>query len=510
MKEYFAYIRVSTTRQGESGVSLAQQRDAIERYAQRSKLEISRWFEEQETAAKQGRPIFGAMVRQLRKGVVAGVIIHKIDRSARNLRDWADLGQLIDQGSEIHFANESLDLQSRGGRLSADIQAVVAADYIRNLREESKKGFYGRLKQGYFPMRAPLGYLDQGGGQAKIPDPRLAPFVREAFDLYGTARFDLRKLSAELFRRGLRRANGLPYPVTQLSKMLNNPFYYGLIRIKKNGQCFAGVHQPLVSKALFERVQDVLQGKLTARTKRNDFVFRRRLKCKACKYSLIGETAKTFTYYRCHSVSCAGTCLREEVVEQAVVDQLAKLHFHPEERRCLGSLLKEMRGNTAGQRQELLTSLKLQLSQVADRLDRLTDAYIDRLIDQEVFEARKKTLLSERLGIEAKILSWSDETRDPSAELAKFLERADGALLAYKNASPEEKRDLLDSLTSNCSIDGKFPTIVLSFPFQVIADRPRIADGRARRDGHRTAKRLFNNLLAFVKTEIAGSEAKAA
>jgi site-specific DNA recombinase len=112
MKQYFAYIRVSTTRQGEFGVSLPQQKDAIERYAQRNQLEISRWFEEQETAAKQGRPIFGTMVNLLRKRAAVGVIIHKIDRSARNLRDWADLGELIDRGVEVHFANESLDLEA--------------------------------------------------------------------------------------------------------------------------------------------------------------------------------------------------------------------------------------------------------------------------------------------------------------------------------------------------------------------------------------------------------------
>jgi site-specific DNA recombinase len=68
---------------------------------------------------------------------------------------------LLDAGVEVHFANESLDLHTRGGRLSADIQAVVAADYIRNLREETKKGFYGRLKQGIYPMGAPLGYINK-------------------------------------------------------------------------------------------------------------------------------------------------------------------------------------------------------------------------------------------------------------------------------------------------------------------------------------------------------------
>jgi|SRR5579872_2579256 len=223
MKQYFAYIRVSTTRQGEFGVSLPQQKDAIERYAQRGQLEISRWFEEQETAAKQGRPVFGAMVRLLRKQAASGVIIHKIDRSARNLRDWADLGELIDQGVEVHFANESLDLTSRGGRLSADIQAVVAADYIRNLREESKKGFYGRLKQGYFPMRAPLGYLNNGAAQPKTPDPKVAPLVREAFHLYASAQYNLRTLGAELFRRGLRRTNGTQYRCTQLIKDAQQP-----------------------------------------------------------------------------------------------------------------------------------------------------------------------------------------------------------------------------------------------------------------------------------------------
>jgi hypothetical protein len=45
---------------------------------------------------------------------------------------------------------------------------VVAADFIRNLREETKKGFYGRLKQGLFPPPAPLGYPGCGGGKPKV------------------------------------------------------------------------------------------------------------------------------------------------------------------------------------------------------------------------------------------------------------------------------------------------------------------------------------------------------
>jgi len=106
------------------------------------------------------------------------VLVHKIDRSARNLRDWAELGELIDNGVEVHFVNESLDLSSRGGRLSADIQAVVAADYIRNLREENKKGLLWQAQAGLLSnARTPRLFGIAGAGKAKIPDPVRLPYT---------------------------------------------------------------------------------------------------------------------------------------------------------------------------------------------------------------------------------------------------------------------------------------------------------------------------------------------
>jgi DNA invertase Pin-like site-specific DNA recombinase len=188
---YFAYIRVSTVRQGEHGSSLQEQRSAITNFATRQGLHIGGWFEERETAAKEGRREFTRMVAALKKGKAFGVIFHKIDRSARNLRDWSAVQDLADLGIDVRFTQESINLGSNEGKLTGDFLAVISAHYIRNLREEVLKGLRGRLKQGLYPFKASTGYLDQGGGKPKIPDPERAPFVRRAFELYSTGKFSL-------------------------------------------------------------------------------------------------------------------------------------------------------------------------------------------------------------------------------------------------------------------------------------------------------------------------------
>ncbi len=110
---------------------------AVERLAKNRGFKLTNIFEDQITAAKSGRPAFTEMLKALRAGHARGVIIHKIDRSARNLRDWSDLGELIDSGIEVHFANESLDLSSRAEdsafAWSCIIQISIGSIQIRTL-----------------------------------------------------------------------------------------------------------------------------------------------------------------------------------------------------------------------------------------------------------------------------------------------------------------------------------------------------------------------------------------
>ena len=498
-KKYFSYIRVSTAKQGEHGVSLKEQQDAINRYAQKSGLAISQSFEEQETAAKRGRPVFTTMLRLLKTGRANGVIIHKIDRSARNLRDWADLGELIDAGVEVHFANESLDLNTRGGRLSADIQAVVASDYIRNLREETRKGFYGRLKQGLYPLRAPLGYLDQGSGKPKTIDPVSGPLVQQAFELYATGNYSLWRLAVELNGRGLRNRRGEKVSVNGFSRLLSNPFYIGLIRLTSSGEVFPGIHLPLVSKQTFDRVQQVLEGKTINRATAHDFMFRRLLRCTGCRFSLIGERQKGRVYYRCHSKDCLGTSVREDSVDGAVASAIDLLRLDEEEIAYVRDWIHARRGTLAKDREVTVSNLKLQLDQIGTRLGRLTDAYIDGVLDKVMLEERRKSLVYEQAGLKERLRQVEAGLDDGLTTLEQFLELAKTASNLYKIALPEEKRDFVRKLTSNLGVAQKNVDVVLNSEAQVIASRRFFTCSSPNRGTPRTWDALLTQLLALFE-----------
>jgi DNA invertase Pin-like site-specific DNA recombinase len=242
---FLAYLRVSTPKQGE-GVSLLTQRETIARFAAKKHFLVTGWYEEKETAAKRGRPVFREVFTLLRARKADGLIVYKVDRSARNLKDWAELGELIDQGIPVYFASDDIDMTSRGGRLAADIQAVVAADFIRNLREEAKRGIRKRLEQGLRPNGAPVGYLDRGKGQPKVIDSEKGPLVRLAFTWYATGDYTLRKLASILSDLGLRNRRGGRITLSGLSHLLRNPFYIGYLDVRSTGELLPGVHQPLV------------------------------------------------------------------------------------------------------------------------------------------------------------------------------------------------------------------------------------------------------------------------
>ncbi|MDG2001751.1 MAG: recombinase family protein [Novosphingobium sp.] len=451
MKSCFGYIRVSTVKQGD-GVSLEAQKEAIQVFASRNGITITQWFEEKETAAKRGRPIFNRMILSLRRRQADGLIVHKIDRFARNLIDYGKISELMDLGIDVYTAIESLDFQTRGGRLAADVQAVVAADFIRNQRQETIKGLSGRLNQGLYPFKAPVGYLDNGGGKPKTPDPERAPLVRVAFELYGSGQYSQRGLLPELHKRGLTNRDGRPLSLSGLETMLANPFYCGIIKIKRTGQVYQGRHEPLIPASLFDRVKDIKDNKAVKKMTVHNHTYRRLFRCQLCDDAMVPERQKGHVYYRCQTRECPTKTVREEAIETAILACLCRIHLTDDH---IDQLVTQLDAWISDRNEvEGADALPLQLAAIESKRERLTDALIDRLISQETFHQRCEVLLLEEAGLNEKQARIEAQRTDPE-QTRKFLELVKNLAFTYLFAAPQQKQQIARIATSNRSVIGK-------------------------------------------------------
>jgi DNA invertase Pin-like site-specific DNA recombinase len=387
----FGYIRVSTQRQGE-GVSLEAQRAAIEQCAQQRGLLVTEWFEELETASKAGRPIFNNMIGRLKRHHAEGLVVHKLDRSARNLRDWNTVSELMDHGIEFHIATEPIDFSTRGGRMTADFLAVIAADFSRNQREETKKGLNGRLLQGLFPFKAPLGYLDQGKGKPKVPCPERAPMIKVMYELYQTGEYSLKSLKIEMERRGLRNHFGSTLSLRGVEKILANPFYHGQILIVRTGETFDGIHEPIINQAAFKRVQAIKAQRCGPKVSKHRHAFVGLFRCAGCVGPLVPERQRGNVYYRCHKQVCAMTTIREDRLDEAIQKDLGRLQLTPtaiEQMRIdwdTGSVLDDLNAQRR--------SLSAKIEDRQSKISRLADLLIDRAVERQPLCPRATTILA--------------------------------------------------------------------------------------------------------------------
>ena len=466
MKNVYGYIRVSDPKQGK-GVSLIAQKEAISQYARKNNLHIIQWFEEIKTAAKQGRPIFLQMIKLLKKRKADGVVIHKIDRSARNLNDWTKIRNLNDIGVEVYFAHESIDMNEQSGQLSADIQAVIAANYIRNLRQETIKGIYGRLNQGLYPFQAPVGYLDMGKGQPKKIDKKKAPLVKDILQKYSTGLYTQKDMIDEANLIGLTNHSGAKITKTSISTILSNSFYTGILKVK--GKSFKGIHEPLITMNLYEKIQDVLHKRTNNKVNKHHFLFRQLFQCKYCKYTLIGERQKGRNYYRCHTKNCVTKGLREDYIEQKLTDLLSSITLTQNEKTSFLKIIKKETEDEEQQIKEMQNSLNLQKGAAEEKLDVLVDALIEGVIDKTIYENRKFKILTQIQKTEHQLKELEQQKSDFSQNIQKFLELIKSLKNIYILGNRLEKRRILELVTSNLLIEGKNLLISMQSPFQDLA-----------------------------------------
>jgi DNA invertase Pin-like site-specific DNA recombinase len=136
---FVAYLRVSTARQGASGLGLEAQRAAVENFARQHGGAIVAAFVEVETGKRSDRPELAKALDAARKGK-ATLLIAKLDRLARNV---AFIANLMDAGVEFLACDQPF-----ASRLTLHILAAVAEDEARRISERTKAALQAAKARG--------------------------------------------------------------------------------------------------------------------------------------------------------------------------------------------------------------------------------------------------------------------------------------------------------------------------------------------------------------------------
>lgn len=231
------YVRVSSREQAEGGYSIEAQPDACRRFVSEKRWIIEDEFTELgESARTANRTAFKAMIAMLDEHHgVSYLIVHKIDRLARNLADYAAVkARLQKLGIQLVSVTEGMD-QGPSGRLVECIMAAIAEFYSDNLGQEVRKGMQQKLRNGGWPHMAPVGYLNlRVTGERKteavlVLDPEQAPLVRKAFELYATGDYTVSALALEVAALELRNTAGRPLSRSKVAELLHNKLYAGVV-----------------------------------------------------------------------------------------------------------------------------------------------------------------------------------------------------------------------------------------------------------------------------------------
>src|SRR2546425_1078543 len=142
------------------------------------------------SAKAPGRPVFEEMLGRIERGEAEGILAWHPDRLARNSVDGGRIVYLADTGKiqELKFPTFHFE-PSAHGKFMLNIAFSQSKYYIDNLSENIKRGYRQKLRNGVWPARAPVGYLNDRNTKGVVPDPEKAPLVRKAFELYATGNY---------------------------------------------------------------------------------------------------------------------------------------------------------------------------------------------------------------------------------------------------------------------------------------------------------------------------------
>lgn len=461
--------RVSSKAQEDEGYSLDSQEKLLLGYCESKQLNVVKTFKIAETASKeQSRKIFHELLGFLDKGEVFHLVIEKTDRFTRNFHDAVAIDDWLnkDANRRLHAVKENILLHKEAKsdvKFMWNIHISVAKKYADNLREESMKGWAEKLAQGWLPAPPPPGYetVIENGKKIHAPDRRTAPLMKRVFELYLNPNYSLMSIAGEMELLGITTRKGRNYHKSQVQTILSNPFYIGINRF--DGKEYPGRQEPIISKELFDRVQEKMHGKRPLKLRRHNPVFKNLITCSNCGGAVTWQLQKGRYYGACQRKS--DTCkqrklLREDVLESKVIIMLADLVSPSEEViEWVVSAMQSKHKTDIEDSSRIATSIKTQIERLERMDNNLYDDKLASIIDTERYERKHVEIIVEKKQLKER-LDNIDQTLGMMLEkkLALF-KLSQKAAQIYPSRSPDQKRLIITKLFSDLALTDDFVSV---------------------------------------------------
>jgi site-specific DNA recombinase len=460
------YLRVSSAQQANvdydpEGFSIPAQREACIRKAASLEAEVvAEYIDRGESAKTADRPDLKRMLDRLAvERDIDLVIVHKVDRLARNRADDVTIAmQIREADAQLVSATENID-ETPSGLLLHGIMSSIAEFYSRNLATEVVKGTTEKAKRGGTPGMAPLGYLNVreivDGREVRTvdSDPERAPLIRLAFDLYATGRFSINDLVALLEAKGLRtrgnrRYSSRPINHSTLYTVLSNPYYAGWVSYR--GQTYKGRHEPLVSQTRFDEVRALLRTRrLSGERERNgeSHYLKGTLYCDDCDTRLTFSRNKgnggTYEYFVCPNKQrhqCNQPYHRVDVVEAAIERYYRNVQLSRTRQQRIRRAIKARLEDIAALSKQEASRCHTELRTLEEQERTLLHRHYEGRVSDKLYKEEQFRIAAEREAAEAILARLALRFDDIDETLDLALNLTNDIQAAYIKASPTIRR----------------------------------------------------------------------
>jgi len=391
------YIRVSTEDQAREGYSLTEQLDKLKTLCKLRDYNVYDIYEDAGISAKDtNRPAFKRMLEDVKSHKVNVIVAYKLDRLTRSVKDLENIVlELEKHGCVLECAMDDINTTSANGRFFVRMLTVLSQLEIERVSERTKFGLVGAIKDGHIPVPKTLGFTRDN--KKLVPDPTEVPIVERIFDLY------LKGNSYQTIANIFNEENILnkKWYDTTILKILSNPLYKGdYISGARSGTpiLYENVVEPIISKKLWKNCQEQSRRNQRNYTRRNDYIFFQKIECPSCKRIMAckapGGKKKKYIYYQCNDCK---TMIREDNLVDLLLNQiLTIIDYDISVRKYFAPLLKHKVENTNELLEKELNSLK-------DKKIRLKEAYLNKILNIDEYNADNKLLEDKITDLERKI-----------------------------------------------------------------------------------------------------------